>query len=122
MADRFAKFPDMQVVAIIPARGGSVGLPGKNIRPFNGTPLLGRTVLAAKNAKNVSAVYVSSDSPEILNVGETFGASSIARPAEISNATASSESALLHGLEFLRERDGSYPDILVFLQCTSPFT
>lgn len=112
----------MKVAAVIPARGGSVGLPGKNIKPLNGIPLVGRTVLAAKNAVRVSDVYVSSDSPEILAVGALFGALGIERPPELSHATASSESALAHALEFIRERDGSLPDILVFLQCTSPFT
>lgn len=112
----------MKAVAVIPARGGSVGLPGKNIKPLNGIPLLGRAVSAAKGAKRVSAVYVSSDSNEILKVGEEFGAAGIRRPAQISDSTASSESALLHALGHIAEIEGAAPDIIVFLQCTSPFT
>nr|WP_250811712.1 acylneuraminate cytidylyltransferase [Neorhizobium tomejilense] len=112
----------MHVVAIIPARGGSVGLPGKNIKPLNGIPLLGRTILAAKNASKVSGVYVSSDSPEILAVGTHFGAVGINRPSDISHSTASSESALIHALETIRATEGFLPDVVVFLQCTSPFT
>ncbi|WP_105385824.1 acylneuraminate cytidylyltransferase [Neorhizobium alkalisoli] len=121
MAARFAKHLDMRVVAIIPARGGSIGLPGKNIKPLNGVPLLGRTVLAAKNAKSVSEVYVSSDSLEILAVGKNYGAIPILRPEELSGSTASSESALLHALDFAGGKNIEPPEIVVFLQCTSPF-
>ncbi len=112
----------MKVVAVIPARGGSVGLPGKNIKPLNGVPLVGRAVLAAANSERVSGVYVSSDSPEILDVAATFGAVGIRRPAEISGSTASSESALIHALREIESMSGKMPDVLVFLQCTSPFT
>lgn len=112
----------MRVVAVIPARGGSVGLPGKNIRPFNGVPLVGLSVIAAKSASLVSNVYVSSDAQNILDVGEHYGATSIQRPADISNSTASSESALIHALRAIEENEGALPDVLVFLQCTSPFT
>lgn len=112
----------MKTVAIIPARGGSTGLPGKNIRLLNGIPLVGRTVLAATGAAHISKVYVSSDTPQILSVAEKFGAIGIERPAELSTSTASSESVLVHVLEILERSDGSLPDIIVFLQCTSPFT
>ncbi|MBD9541583.1 acylneuraminate cytidylyltransferase [Ensifer sp. ENS04] len=112
----------MKVVAVIPARGGSVGLPGKNIKPLNGVPLVGRAVLAAVGSEYVSGVYVSSDSTEILGVAEKFGAVGVRRPAEISGSTASSESALIHALQEVVSMSGKMPDMLVFLQCTSPFT
>ncbi|MGH0218070.1 cytidylyltransferase domain-containing protein [Sinorhizobium meliloti] len=112
----------MKVIAVIPARGGSVGLPGKNIKPLNGVPLVGRAVLAAVNSAFVSDVYVSSDSSEILGVAAPFGATGISRPAEISGPTASSESALVHALHEVERIKGTMPDVLVFLQCTSPFT
>ncbi|RFZ88817.1 acylneuraminate cytidylyltransferase [Shinella sp. WSJ-2] len=112
----------MQVVAVIPARGGSVGLPGKNIKPLNGIPLLGRSVLAAVGSKLISQVYVSSDSEAILSVGKEFGASAIVRPNDISGSQASSESALVHALRYVQDTAGALPDVLVFLQCTSPFT
>jgi len=112
----------MHVVCVIPARGGSVGLPGKNIRPMNGTPLVARTIRAALDSQSVGAVYVSSDDEKILSVGRQAGAQAIVRPAEISNSTASSESALLHALDVITAADGRAPDVLVFLQCTSPFT
>ncbi|MBD9496909.1 acylneuraminate cytidylyltransferase [Ensifer sp. ENS01] len=112
----------MKVVAVIPARGGSVGLPGKNIKPLNGVPLVGRAVLAAVGSEYISGVYVSSDSSEILGVAEKFGAVGIRRSAEISGSTASSESALIHALQEVASMSGKMPDMLVFLQCTSPFT
>ncbi|MCZ4088852.1 acylneuraminate cytidylyltransferase family protein [Sinorhizobium psoraleae] len=112
----------MNVIAVIPARGGSVGLPGKNVKPLNGVPLVGRAVLAAVGSKLVSQCYVSSDAHEILDVAASFGATGITRPAEISGPTASSESALIHALEEVERTTGKLPDILVFLQCTSPFT
>jgi YrbI family 3-deoxy-D-manno-octulosonate 8-phosphate phosphatase len=112
----------MRVVAVIPARGGSKGLPGKNIRPLGGVPLVARTVDAALHAVCIERVFVSSDDAEILKVARAAGAHAIVRPAEISGATASSESALLHALEHLNAEPAGLPDILVFLQCTSPFT
>lgn len=112
----------MDVIAIIPARGGSVGLPGKNVKPLNGIPLLARSVLAARQATQLRSVYVSSDAEEILQVGAKYGAVPILRPADISGATASSESALIHALKHIEDVEGALPDVVVFLQCTSPFT
>ena len=112
----------MKIVAAIPARGGSVGLPGKNIRPLNGIPLVGRTVRAARGSRFVSDVFVSSDSEDILNVAEKYGARPVMRPVELSGPTASSESALIHLLRNEPSLLSEPPDILVFLQCTAPFT
>ncbi|WP_068088768.1 acylneuraminate cytidylyltransferase [Polycladidibacter stylochi] len=109
----------MSVIAIVPARGGSVGLPRKNILPFHGVPLVARTVKAAIGAKKVDRVLVSSDSLEILAAAEAAGAEPILRPKAISDSHASSESALEHALINI---EASENDTLVFLQCTSPFT
>lgn len=111
----------MKTVAIIPARGGSKGLPRKNVLPFAGKPLIAWMIDAAKAAKHVDAVYVSTDDAEIAAVARQFGAGVIDRPAELANDTASSESALLHGIKALEEK-GEHYDVLVFLQCTSPLT
>jgi len=108
-------------IAIIPARGGSKGVPRKNLREIGGRSLIVRTVQAAKAASRVSSVYVSTDDAEIAAAARSAGAEVIARPAEISGDTASSEAALLHGLETLAAA-GVSPDRLAFLQCTSPFT
>lgn len=111
----------MRCVAVIPARGGSKGVPRKNVRPLGGVPLVARTIAAARSAKLVDAVYVSTDDAEIASVARAAGAEVIDRPAEISNDQASSESALLHALDMI-EAESEPVDVLVFLQCTSPFT
>lgn len=111
----------MRCVAVIPARGGSKGVPRKNVRPLGGVPLVARTVAAARDARLVDAVYVSTDDPEIAAAARAAGAEVIDRPAEISGDQASSESALLHALDVI-EAEGDPVDTLVFLQCTSPFT
>ena len=108
-------------LALIPARGGSKGIPGKNLQPVGGVPLIGRTVAAARASARVGRVVVSTDDDAIAAVAEEHGAEVVRRPAAIAGDTASSESALLHALDFL-EQQGPLPERLVFLQCTSPFT
>jgi N-acylneuraminate cytidylyltransferase len=107
---------------VIPARGGSKGIPGKNLKRIAGQPLIALTIHAARQAKHVQRVIVSTDDPAIAAVAREHGAEVVVRPAELSNDTASSESALLHALEHLEETEGYRPQLLVFLQCTSPLT
>ena len=111
---------NQRVIAIIPARGGSKGVPGKNLRRVGGRSLVERAVDACCTARLVDAVYVSTDDVEIAARAEVAGGKVIVRPAELSGDDASSESALLHGLEQL-SLVGEAPDVLVFVQCTSPF-
>ena len=108
------------IVAIIPARGGSNGIPRKNIRLVGGKPLLAHTIEQARQTKAISRVIVSTDDDEIAVVAENFGAEVVRRPAELSTDTASSESALLHSLDHVRREEGCEPELVVFLQCTSP--
>ena len=112
----------MECLAIIPARGGSKGIPRKNIRPLLGKPLITYNIEQAQRARLVNRVLVSTDDAEIAAISRQYGAEVVWRPAEISGDTASSESALLHALEHLRQAEGYQPDLLVFLQCTSPLT
>jgi N-acylneuraminate cytidylyltransferase len=112
----------MNCLAIIPARGGSKGIPRKNIRPLAGKPLIAYNIEQAKRSRYVNRLVVSTDDAEIAAVAQGYGAEVMWRPAEISGDTASSESALLHVLEYLRQSEGYQPDVLVFLQCTSPLT
>ncbi|RZF61190.1 acylneuraminate cytidylyltransferase [Sphingomonas populi] len=112
----------MQTLAIIPARGGSKGIPRKNVLPLGGTPLIAHTIYAACAASRVSRVVVSTDDDEIASVALHHGAEVVRRPAELATDTASSEAALLHTLDVLRADEGYEPDLLVFLQCTSPLT
>ena len=108
------------VVAVIPARGGSKGVPRKNLRRVGGVPLLGRAIGSARAASRVDRVVVSTDDPEIAAVAREWGAEVVDRPAQIAGDTASSESALLHALDVLAHA-GVATRILVFLQATSPF-
>jgi YrbI family 3-deoxy-D-manno-octulosonate 8-phosphate phosphatase len=109
-----------RVLAIIPARGGSKGVPGKNLRRVGGRSLVERAVDACRAARLVEEVYVSTDDPEIAACAEVAGAKVIMRPAELCTDTASSESALLHAIDQLI-MVGEEPEVIVFVQCTSPF-
>ena len=108
-------------LAVIPARGGSKGIPGKNLQTVGGIPLVVRSVQAALASQRVHRVVVSTDDAAIAAAVDVQGAEVIHRPDSIAGDTASSESALLHALELL-EQQGPLPPQLVFLQCTSPFT
>jgi N-acylneuraminate cytidylyltransferase len=112
----------LEILAVIPARGGSKGIPGKNLLPIGGLPLVARSVLAARHAGRVTRVVVSTDDPGIEQIARQYQADVVQRPAAISGDRASSESALLHVLDVLRETEDYHPDLLVFLQCTSPLT
>jgi CMP-N,N'-diacetyllegionaminic acid synthase len=106
-----------ETVAIIPARGGSKGIPGKNVRIVGGKPLVAHSIIAARTC--VDAVYVSTDDEAIADIARRYGAHVIERPANLANDTATSESALLHALDVLRSREIE-PTTVVFLQATSP--
>jgi N-acylneuraminate cytidylyltransferase len=108
----------MSAVAIIPARGGSKGIPRKNLRVVGGLPLIAHSILQARQSAQIDRVYVSTDDAEIAQVSASYGALVIDRPAEISGDTASSEVVLEHAAP-LMAADGAY-DLTVFLQCTSP--
>jgi N-acylneuraminate cytidylyltransferase len=112
----------MAVLAVIPARGGSKGIPRKNVRLLAGKPLIAHAIEAARGSRSIDRVVVSTDDTEIGRVAERFGAEVVWRPTEISGDTASSEAALLFTLDFLESKEGYRPDILVFLQCTAPLT
>ncbi|WP_399034990.1 cytidylyltransferase domain-containing protein [Streptomyces sp. ASQP_92] len=105
-----------KVLAVIPARGGSKGVPGKNLAPVAGVPLVVRAVLACRAARHVTEVVVSTDDPGIAAAARSAGADVVDRPAAISGDTAGSEAAVLHTLE-------AHPDadVVLLVQCTSPF-
>jgi N-acylneuraminate cytidylyltransferase len=112
--------PAPRVVAVIPARGGSKGVPGKNLRRVAGRSLVQRAVDACVAATSIEVTYVSTDDAKIAQAARMAGAEVVERPADLSGDTASSESALLHALDQLAA-DGAAPEIVVFVQCTSPF-
>lgn len=108
-------------VAILLARGGSKGIPGKNLRRVGGLSLVARSVLAVRSAQRVADIYVSTDDPDIAAEGRKFGAQIIDRPAPLAGDTATSETGWLHALDEIRRNRPSVTN-LVLLQCTSPFT
>ncbi|WP_262778492.1 acylneuraminate cytidylyltransferase [Brevibacterium permense] len=106
-----------RTVAIIPARGGSKGIPLKNLQKVAGVSLLARAINAAQASPSIDRVIVSTDHDGIAAEAVRAGAEVAHRPAEIAGDTATSESALIHTLSTLDEDF----DITVFMQCTSPF-
>lgn len=102
--------------AIIPARGGSQGLPGKNLARVGGLPLITRAVLAALAARRIGRVVVTTDDDDIAEAARAAGAEVVERPAALAGSDASSESAVLHALDA-----GGAAAVTVFIQATSPF-
>ncbi|MCM3779833.1 acylneuraminate cytidylyltransferase [Microbacterium hydrocarbonoxydans] len=109
-----------RTVAIIPARGGSKGVPRKNVQRVGGVPLIERAVRAALAAEGIDLVAVSTDDAEIAAVASAAGAVIVRRPDELSGDAASSESAILHALDEI-EAAGERVEVVAFLQATSPF-
>ena len=108
----------MKVVAIILARGGSIGIPNKNIINFCGKPLLAWTIEHCLES-GIDSVFVSSDSHEILDVGENYGARCINRPKGIADDFATSESGWIHALDLIEKEIGEL-DWVLAPQVTSP--
>lgn len=106
-------------VAIIPARAGSKGIPGKNLIPVCGRPLLAWSILQARAADGIDRVVVSSDGDDILDTARTYGAEAIRRPDSLSGDTSPSEAAWSHAVETI-ERQGGTVDLVVGMQATSP--
>jgi YrbI family 3-deoxy-D-manno-octulosonate 8-phosphate phosphatase len=109
-----------EVVAVIPARGGSKGVRRKNVRDVGGVPLIVRAIRSAREAPSIDRVVVTTDDAEIAAVARRAGAEVVDRPAALASDESSSEAALLHALDDLESR-GVTTRTLVFLQATSPF-
>jgi len=110
-----------RVIAIIPARGGSKGLPGKNIRPLCGKPLIAWSIERALQSHYVDAVVVTTDNQEIADVALRYGAEvPFLRPAHLASDTATSVDTVLHALDHYRDTLGKTFDYVVLLEPTSP--
>ncbi len=109
----------MTIAAIIPARGGSKGVPGKNIKLLAGKPLIGWTIEAAKHAPSLTRVIVNTDDDAIAEVARAFGAEIFKRPPELGEDLSDDLSVFKHHMSVLRER-GELPDIVVDLRATAP--
>lgn len=110
----------MKTIAIIPARGGSKGIPRKNLLSFCGMPLIYWSIAVGRLCPMIDAVYVSTDDEEIGSLSRSFGAEVIERPPQLATDSASSESALIHACEYLQSKNIELPEKIVFLQATSP--
>lgn len=111
----------MTIVAFIFARGGSKGLPGKNIRPFAGKPLIAWAIAQAQAVSRISRVLVSTDSEEIAAVALAHGAEvPFIRPAELARDDSPEWLAWRHGLQYLQETTGALPEAMVSVPTTAP--
>lgn len=106
------------IISIIPARGGSKGIPKKNIIDFCGKPLIAWSILQSKSTELIDEVYVSSDDDEIIDVSCKYGAKAIHRPKELATDFSTSEEALLHAISIIEKEIDI--DLVVFLQATAP--
>ncbi|OPL11931.1 MAG: acylneuraminate cytidylyltransferase [delta proteobacterium MLS_D] len=109
----------MRIFAFVFARGGSKGLPGKNIRLLMGKPLLGWSIDTAKQIERIDRVFVSTEDPEISEVAIRFGAEVIERPPELATDSAAEWLAWQHAVKVAEERHGSF-DIFLSLPATAP--
>ncbi|PHQ49625.1 transferase [Streptomyces cinnamoneus] len=109
------------VLAVIPARGGSKGVPAKNLAPVGGVPLVARAVRACREARLVTDVVVSTDDPAIAEVARGAGAVVVHRPPALAGDTASSEAAVLHAMDAYESTRARPVAAVLLVQCTSPF-
>lgn len=111
----------MEVLAIIPARGGSKGLPGKNLKLLNGKPLIAHTINEAFNSKQINRIIVSTDDDSIAEVSKKYGAEvPFLRPETLSSDNSPTVDTVLYTVKKLEESDGYIPDLICLLQCTTP--
>ena len=111
------------IVALLIGREHSVGFPGKNVYPILGRPLMEYPLLAAKNAKTVDRVYISTDSPKIKDIGKKYGVEIIDRPPELCTDSALGEDVFVHGYHFIKDalkREKKEIELMVLLHCNSP--
>ena len=110
----------MDILAIIPARGGSKGIPRKNLKLINRKPLLYYTINSSLSSKHVTRTIVSSDDVKILKKAQQFGAERIKRPKGLAKDSSKIEPVIFHTLNYLKKMEQYVPDIVVLLQSTSP--
>lgn len=110
------------IVAVIPARGGSKGLPGKNIRMLQGKPLIAYTIEAANATPSLARIILTTDSPQIAEIGKRWGLDApFVRPAELARDTTHTPPVIEHAVRYLETQERMTVDLVVTLQPTSPF-
>lgn len=109
------------ILAIIPARGGSKGVPRKNVKDLNGKPLIAYTIQEAKKSKYIDRIIVSTEDEEISLISKAFGAEvPYLRPEELAQDDSVAVDCVIHMLEWLKSNEKYIPDYVCLLQCTSP--
>lgn len=109
------------VLCIIPARGGSKRLPGKNIKPIGGKPMIAYAIAAGKGSMYVDRTIVSTDDDTIARIAKEHGAEvPFLRPPELATDMAKAVDVVFHALDALKEKDGYVPDVIVLIQPTAP--
>jgi len=109
-----------KIIAIIPARGGSKGLPRKNVRLLNNKPLIYYTIREALGSKSLDRIIVSTEDEEITELAKAYGAEVIARPVDLAQDDTSSLPVFQHAIQHLEEVEHYHPEVIVILQPTSP--
>lgn len=111
-----------KIAAIIPARGGSKGIPHKNIKVLNGKPLISYTINEAKKSKYLDRIIVSTEDKHIASISKAYGAEVLfMRPLEIAQDTTPGIEPIIHCINWLKENEKYNADYIICLQCTSPF-
>jgi CMP-N-acetylneuraminic acid synthetase len=111
----------LDILGIITARGGSKGIPKKNLRKVSGVPLIEYTINTAKKSKKITRLIVSTDNPEIIKLTKKLGVEvPFRRPAKYARDNSLSVDVINHALQFLKNNEGYSPDIVIILQPTSP--
>ncbi|HWY61197.1 MAG TPA: acylneuraminate cytidylyltransferase family protein [Rhizomicrobium sp.] len=109
------------VVAIVPARGGSKGVKGKNVRPLGGHPLIAWSIAAGNACPRIDRLIVSTDAPEIADIAKTYGAEvPFLRPAALASDRSPDRDFVIHALDWFRDHENRDPDFLVHLRPTTP--
>lgn len=110
-----------KILAVIPARGGSKGLPGKNIIQLGGKPLIAHSIEVAKESKLIQRIITTTDDMEIADVAKSYGAEiPFIRPSELALDDTPPEPVLKHAIEFLEQKEDYKPDIIVWLEPPYP--
>ena len=107
-------------IAIILGRGGSAGLPDKNLLPILGRPMMEYAVLAALHSEHVERIFITTDDEGIASVGRKHGCDIIDRPPELCTDEALFEDALVHGYQVAKSVLGKQPEYVVILMCNAP--
>jgi N-acylneuraminate cytidylyltransferase len=109
------------IIAVIPARSGSKGIPQKNIRPLKGQPLIAYSIKVSLRSPLIHRTVVSTDSEEIASVARAYGAEApFLRPTELAGDTSTDYEFVAHALDWFRKEEGRVPDYLVHLRPTTP--